>query len=77
LGNFGIATGGVGGTYYPFGEQISKVCGEEIGGLKAIETKGSLDNVERLIKESHIKFAIVQYDVCYLKLRIIVDMIKG
>jgi len=63
-----IVTGGKGGTYYPFGEQISKICGNEIGGLNVISTKGSLDNIKRLLVQPDVKFAIVQYDVLlYMK----------
>jgi TRAP transporter TAXI family solute receptor len=58
-----IATGGRGGTYYPFGKQIAEVCGYTVGGLDVIETKGSLDNIKRLLKDPDVKFAIVQYDV--------------
>lgn len=58
-----IATGGKGGTYYPFGQQISQVCGAEIGGLKAISTGGSRENIKLLLNDPNVKFAIVQYDV--------------
>lgn len=58
-----IVTGGTGGTYYPFGQQISSVCGDIVGGLDTISTKGSLDNVQRLLNKPNVKFAIVQYDV--------------
>ncbi len=58
-----IVTGGRGGTYYPFGKQIAEVCGYTVGGLDVVETKGSLDNIKRLLKDPSVKFAIVQYDV--------------
>jgi len=58
-----IVTGSKGGTYYPFGKQISELCGNVVGGLNVVSTKGSLDNIKRLLKEPDVKFAIVQYDV--------------
>ncbi len=57
-----IVTGGKGGTYYPFGQQISKECGDTVGGLDVVSTSGSLDNIYRLLKEPNVKFAIAQYD---------------
>jgi TRAP transporter TAXI family solute receptor len=58
-----IVTGGKGGTYYPFGQQIAKQCGSQVGGLDVISTKGSVENIKLLLNNPIVKFAIVQYDV--------------
>jgi TRAP transporter TAXI family solute receptor len=56
----GFATGSKSGTYYPIAKDIIDVCGLN---MEAYETKGSLENYKRLLKDPKIKFAIMQYDV--------------
>lgn len=55
-----IATGSTKGTYYAIGNDIARTCGME---LYPMETKGSVQNIEELIANPKVKFAIVQNDV--------------
>lgn len=57
-----IAAGEKGGTYFPFSEQIGQECGSHVNGLGALETDGSLRNIELLVTNPKVKFSMVQYD---------------
>lgn len=62
-GTYGIATGSASGTYIVFGQDIKRVSEGKVP-LSVIETKGSLDNFNRLLDgNNNVQFAIVQYDV--------------
>ncbi|MCL5045683.1 MAG: TAXI family TRAP transporter solute-binding subunit [Actinobacteria bacterium] len=61
-----FATGGTGGTYYPFGGAIAKVWKDKIPGLNATiqATGGSVENV-RLLGKKEVELAFSQNDTAY------------
>ncbi|WKW52199.1 TAXI family TRAP transporter solute-binding subunit [Rhodomicrobium lacus] len=64
LSNLSIATGQKDGTYYRFGQDISRVVQEVCSGsLQVKESAGSLANLRRLRNEPFTQLAIVQSDV--------------
>jgi TRAP transporter TAXI family solute receptor len=62
--NFILATGGTGGTYYPFGGAIANIWNTKVEGMNvtAQSTGASAENL-RLISKGEAEFAIVQNDV--------------
>lgn len=62
--NYILATGGTGGTYYPFGGAIANIWNTKIEGMNvtAQSTGASAENL-RLISKGEAEFAIVQNDV--------------
>lgn len=61
--SYGIATGSKSGTYIVFGNDIKRVAKKDLK-FNVIETKGSLDNFNKLLDgDAGVQFAIVQYDV--------------
>jgi len=58
----GISTGGKAGTYIKIGQDISKTCSDVVP-LEVFESKGSLDNYNKIVKDPNVKFIIAQYDV--------------
>lgn len=62
--NFILATGGTGGTYYPFGGAIANIWNTKVAGMNvtAQSTGASAENL-RLISKGEAEFAIVQNDV--------------
>lgn len=62
--NFILATGGTGGTYYPFGGAMAQIWNEGIEGMNvtAQATGASAENL-RLISKGEAEFATVQNDV--------------
>lgn len=62
--NFILATGGTGGTYYPFGGAIANIWNTKIDGMNvtAQSTGASAENL-RLISKGEAEFGIVQNDV--------------
>lgn len=61
-----MATGGTGGTYYPFGGAIAKVWKDNVPGLNVTvqATGGSVENV-RLLAKKEAELALSQNDVAY------------
>ena len=59
-----FATGGTSGTYYSYGEALSKVLGEHIDGLSTavLSTGGSKENI-LLLSKGEADMALVQNDV--------------
>lgn len=57
-----IATGTVGGSYYPLGTAIAKIWGENIDGIraKAIKTAGTAQNIQ-LMKENKADVAFPSF----------------
>ncbi|MBP5443833.1 MAG: TAXI family TRAP transporter solute-binding subunit [Treponema sp.] len=62
--NFILATGGTGGTYYPFGGAIANIWNTKIENMNvtAQATGASAENL-RLVSKEEAEFAIVQNDV--------------
>lgn len=62
--NFILATGGTGGTYYPFGGAIANIWNTKVEGMNvtAQSTGASAENL-RLISKGEAEFGIVQNDV--------------
>lgn len=64
----GMVTGSKTGTYIQFGKQISEVSKQQGVNIEVKESKGSIDNIKRIISTENAAFAIVQSDVLgYLK----------
>ncbi len=61
-----IGTGGVGGIYYPTGQNICKILNEKASGIEcnAVSTKGSVYNING-IKQGLFEFAIAQSDTIF------------
>jgi TRAP transporter TAXI family solute receptor len=58
-----FATGGVAGTYYPFGTAIAAVLSERLGLAIIVQSSGaSMANIQ-LIQEGQVEMALVQNDV--------------
>ena len=57
----GISTGSTAGTYYPIAQDIVSVC-SPIMNIKAHTAKGSIENIERILKLPKYQYAIVQHD---------------
>jgi uncharacterized protein len=62
----GMSTGGMSGTYYPFGKDIQRVCGGKLN-INVMESAGSLSNIERIFSDPNVQFAIVQTDALMYK----------
>lgn len=62
--NFILATGGTGGTYYPFGGAIANIWNTKVANMNvtAQSTGASAENL-RLVSKGEAEFAIVQNDV--------------
>ncbi len=62
--NFILATGGTGGTYYPFGGAIANIWNTKVPGMNvtAQSTGASAENL-RLVSKGEAEFGIVQNDV--------------
>ncbi len=58
----GISTGSKTGTYIKIGQDISNTCSHAVP-LEVFESKGSLDNYNKIVKDPNVKFIIAQYDV--------------
>ena len=61
-----IATGGIGGVYYPLGIAIARVFTETVPGVRATAqpTAGSITNMD-LIHRADAELALVQNDIAY------------
>lgn len=61
-----IATGGIGGVYYPLGIAIARVVTETMQGVKATAqpTAGSITNMD-LLAQADAELALVQNDIAY------------
>lgn len=60
-----FATGGVAGTYFPFGTAIGQVVGEHTGLQIIIQSTGASRSNIQLIEAGEVELAIVQNDVMY------------
>ncbi|MCI5119724.1 MAG: TAXI family TRAP transporter solute-binding subunit [Candidatus Electrothrix sp. AUS4] len=58
-----IATGGSKGTYFQIGSDISKLIRQHGLGLDVMESKGSLDNIDKIYERKYNRVAIVQSDI--------------
>jgi TRAP transporter TAXI family solute receptor len=67
--NMSVLTGQKSGTYYRFGQDIATVIEQECGSkLDVKESKGSIENFDRLRHEKYSQLAIVQEDaLTYLR----------
>ena len=58
-----ITTGGKKGTYFQIGSDISILTRQHGLGLDVMESKGSLDNIDKLYEKKYNRLAIVQSDI--------------
>jgi TRAP transporter TAXI family solute receptor len=61
----GISTGGSTGTYIKIGKDLKRTCSPYLD-LNVLQSKGSVQNFERIVSDSDTTFAIVQADVLAL-----------
>lgn len=60
----GMVTGGKGGTYYPFGQDIAKYSKPKGVKIKVRNTKGTVDNIDKMISSDRMaSLGIVQSDI--------------
>ena len=59
----GMVTGSSTGTYIQFGSDISKIANQSGLNIKVKESKGSLDNIRRMVSRENAALGIVQSDV--------------
>lgn len=57
----GISTGSPSGTYYRIGQDMVSVS-EDIMRIKAHTSNGSVQNIERILRDKEYQYAIVQHD---------------
>jgi TRAP transporter TAXI family solute receptor len=62
-----ISSGSRGGTYIEIAKEIAQTIAKDIGlNMRVVESTGSKANIENLIKNQDVKFAIVQHDIIEL-----------
>ena len=62
----GITSGSKAGTYFRIANEIKDVCDEEIS-IQAYTSKGSLENIDRILTKPEYQFGIVQHDALLYK----------
>jgi TRAP transporter TAXI family solute receptor len=61
-GTLGFATGSQEGTYYHMAQEIKDRCQSETLDINVFETKGSIDNIEKLLSSSKVQLGFTQAD---------------
>jgi len=59
----GIATGSKSGTYIQFGQDIARLMAENDMQVNIIQSRGSLDNVAKVLSDDEVDMGLVQSDV--------------
>ena len=62
-GEIGIATGSKTGTYIKFGQDIARLLAKNDMQVNIIESKGSLENVAKVLSDDQVDMGLVQSDV--------------
>lgn len=62
---FGVSTGGPSGTYFAFGKDLSLVAKKRGLRLNVVNSRGSVENLYKILKSPDTQLAIVQHDALF------------